>query len=150
MKVGFTGTENGLTIIQNNRVIIELTKIYHQNAEFHHGWCVGADEQVMRIAYAMGYKIVAHPGVEKSGRLDTHKRARSDYNSIKKAPKFYLDRNKDIVNDTERLIACPYEKHEVLRSGTWATVRYARTQKRPIMVIYRDGSVKEENASTAE
>jgi len=39
------------------------------------------------------------------------------------APKPYLTRNKDIVRDTEMLVAAPADETEVIRSGTWSTVR---------------------------
>jgi hypothetical protein len=59
-------------------------------------------------------------------------------------PKPYLERNRDIVDSTELLIACPKDMTES-SGGTWATVRYARKQKKPIVVVWPDGSVTEEN-----
>lgn len=45
----------------------------------------------------------------------------------------YLERNKDIANEgIDGLIAAPSGWVEELRSGTWATVRYARKLKRTI------------------
>ena len=54
-------------------------------------------------------------------------------------PKDYLERNHDIVDETDMLIATPGEEQEVQRSGTWATIRYARKQKRTILTIYPSG-----------
>lgn len=42
------------------------------------------------------------------------------------------------------MIATPSSKEEELRSGTWSTVRYARKLRRPVTLIYPDGSVVEE------
>jgi len=50
-----------------------------------------------------------------------------------------LTRNHDIVDCTELLIACPKSMKEELRSGTWATVRYARKLERPVIIIYPNG-----------
>jgi hypothetical protein len=57
----------------------------------------------------------------------------------------YLQRNHAVVDDTEVLIATPAQQHETLRSGAWATVRYARKKKRKIHIIYPDGTLKTEN-----
>jgi hypothetical protein len=38
----------------------------------------------------------------------------------------YLQRNKDIVNNCNYLIACPYSNKEQLSSGVWSTIRYAK------------------------
>jgi len=60
-------------------------------------------------------------------------------------PKEPLARNRDIVNMSDILIAAPGEKAEVLRSGTWATIRYARKMSRKLLVIYPKGSCKGNN-----
>jgi len=65
---------------------------------------------------------------------------------IRRNPKPYLERNHNIVDESELLIACPKSKEEELRSGTWATVRYARKKGVRIILIYPDGSVSEESA----
>ncbi len=58
-----------------------------------------------------------------------------------RAPKRYLTRNKDIVRETDILIAAPAEIEEQIRSGTWSTVRYARKLGKPVFVILPDGTV---------
>lgn len=55
-----------------------------------------------------------------------------------------LGRNRIIAISCEHLLATPGEMHEVVRSGTWATVRYARQNKKPITIVFPDGSIKEE------
>ena len=61
------------------------------------------------------------------------------------APKGYLDRNHDIVDAADVLIAAPSGTTEKRRSGTWATVRYARKLGRTICVVLPDGVVRTEN-----
>ena len=51
-------------------------------------------------------------------------------------PKPYLKRNEDIVNKCDVLIACPIDKNkEILRSGTWATIRKARKLNKTIYLL---------------
>jgi len=56
----------------------------------------------------------------------------------------YLDRNQDIVDGADILIAAPNEDKEIVRSGTWSTVRYARKSKKKIILVLRSGEVIEE------
>jgi predicted Rossmann fold nucleotide-binding protein DprA/Smf involved in DNA uptake len=56
-------------------------------------------------------------------------------------PKAPLDRNRDIVDAAAVLIAAPKEMTETLRSGTWATVRYARKQGKQVWIVWPDGTV---------
>jgi hypothetical protein len=96
--------------------------------EFHHGDCVGADAQAHLIANPYT-TVIIHPPL--ADRL----RAGCDpsYGSIL-TPKPYLERNHDIVDACDLLIAAPVGP-EIQRSGTWATVRYARSIGRPTITI---------------
>lgn len=87
-------------------------------SEFQHGDCYGADEQAFAIAKHLGLRTVAHPP------SDPRKRAFTDSDETREC-KPYLQRNTDIVRDTDFLIATPKEPHEILRSGTWSTIRRA-------------------------
>jgi hypothetical protein len=53
----------------------------------------------------------------------------------------YLVRNHEIVDDSQVLIAAPKEFTEQLRSGTWATIRYARKIGRTVRIVFPDGSI---------
>jgi hypothetical protein len=131
-KVGFTGTQEGLSVAQTARLFTLLTEIIIKNkegAEFHHGDCVGADEQAFAIAKPLGFKTVAHPGPRE------YKRAFTDSDVIL-APREYMDRNADIAFVCDEMIATPKEATEQQRSGTWATVRRARRFYKPITVIF--------------
>lgn len=57
-----------------------------------------------------------------------------------KQPQPYLKWNRCIVDSTDRMIAFPNIKHEVWKSGTWATVRYAKKVGKYISIIYPDGT----------
>lgn len=103
------------------------------SALLHHGDCIGADAQAHSIAREYNRPVTIHPPDDDS------KRAFCEGASSIREPKPYLARNKDIVTETEWLIATPKGYSEELRSGTWATIREARRQKKPITIIWPDG-----------
>lgn len=146
MIIGFTGTRIGMTYRQKHVVEGILYDFFEvtQDAmcddpdwtfEFHHGDCVGADEQFHNMVFEWG-KVIIHPPEFKSMRAF----CKSDYIL---PPKPYLERNHDIVDASELMIATPKESEEILRSGTWATVRYARKKKKIVIVVYPDGRLGE-------
>lgn len=99
----------------------------------HHGDCIGADAEAHEIAFERHFGIVIHPPENHS------KRAWKPIGEIRPR-KPYLARNRDIVLETDFLVACPFEMKEQLRSGTWSTVRYAKKLAKPVIIIYLDGS----------
>jgi len=136
MKIGFTGTQKGLTVDQYS-TFIQLLKWYDEIlyiTEFHHGDCIGADEEAHNLVHRLmdDTIIIVHPPINGS------KRAFCKGDETRKQ-KDYLDRNHDIVDETELLIACPKESEEVLRSGTWSTIRYARKMKKKLRIILPNG-----------
>lgn len=137
MRIGFTGTQNGMTDQQRRVVALKLSLVDGQS-EFHHGCCVGADEQASWLAVAFNFVIVEHPPINKT-KISTN----LPEPDKKVGDKDYLDRNHDIVDMTERLIATPKGFHEEQRSGTWATIRYAQRNHKPVTIIWPDGTTKE-------
>ncbi len=141
MKVAFTGTRRGITLEQKTALLLLLLE--KQPEEFHHGDCVGADEQahvIVRGDEMLGLQRVCHVVVHPPDNPKLRAFCKGD-TVLPGAP--YLVRNRDMVNDCELLIACPGESEEVLRSGTWSTVRYARRIGRPIKVIAPSGHIKD-------
>lgn len=133
MKVGFTGTQNGMTKDQQ----VRLTAILKELApfdEFHHGDCVGSDAQAVDLVNRLlsNITVVCHPPT------DTKKRAYA-ISHVEWRPAPYLQRNREIVQQSKILIATPKSRFEELRSGTWATIRYARKLGRDIVIIYPNG-----------
>lgn len=127
MKVGITGTRKGATGPQLGNLIETLRDI--DATELHHGDCIGVDSEAHAIARGLGLKIVLHPPT-----IDDQRAGCSG--DEEREPKPYLVRNHDIVNETDLLIALPGELMEQRRgSGTWATVRYARKLRRPVLII---------------
>ena len=115
MKIGFTGTRKGMTESQKDR--LEKFLIHLEGIEFHHGECRGADQEAARIASDLGLHCIGH---KPEGR----------------ASKYFLKRNREIVDGTDILIATPKTYDEELRSGTWATIRYARKCRKTIVMVF--------------
>ncbi len=140
MHIGFTGTQKGMTNTQSEKVeelllgVMKYESAMGHNIILHHGDCVGADEDVHMMARAMGtFDIAIHPPLNPSRRA--HMKG-----DITFEEGGYLDRNKVIVQMSDILIAAPASE-AVRRSGTWATIRYARTRKVPITIVMPDGKV---------
>ena len=131
MKIGFTGTQTGMTSFQKRtfKLILESLDV----TEFHHGDCIGADAEAHDLAEMLGFKTVSHPPIKEN------KRAFKMADVLLEA-KDYLIRNHDIVDACTVMIATPKEKLEVMRSGTWATVRYSRKKNRLLYLILPNGS----------
>lgn len=133
MDLGFTGTQAGMSPHQRIQVLALLilyrTAPYYFS-RFHHGDCLGADAQAHRLARALGYAIILHPPTDRKKRAFLQ----ADCDEVREA-KPYLERNQEIVDESLRLIATPKEAYEVLRSGTWSTIRRAQQKRIPIDII---------------
>lgn len=134
-KIGFTGTKKGTTLLQYSTLAkyFIIVKKEHEEVELAQGDCIGADDEATKLGFKYGYYIRCHPPENPSLR------AFGDFDYIHE-PKPYLVRNHDIVDACDELVATPREFTEQLRSGTWATIRYARKMRKPIRIIYPDGS----------
>ena len=138
--VGFTGTRHGMTNAQVLEVHMLLGDLQTAGAkEAHHGMCVGADKEFHDMAVAMSYRVIGHPGVTMGGGKPHHRAAVACDLVMPSKP--FLVRNRDIVRESHVVIACPYERLEQRQaSGTWATIRYTRQAKKPLIILYPDGS----------
>ena len=136
MRIGFTGTRDGMTGAQLTQVKEVLTCLHPSEA--HHGDCVGGDVQFHSTAQHVGFDggyqvvVVVHPPHNSTLRANTT-------GDRVLPPRPYLERNRNIVDITKLLIAAP-KGPETQRSGTWSTIRYARTIGRPIIIIWPNGT----------
>lgn len=103
----------------------------------HHGDCDGSDHLAHGVAREAGWSVAVHPPID--ARLRAFCGGDREW-----VAKPFLERNRDIVDTTIGLIAAPASFDEQLRSGTWATVRYARRRGKRIKIILPDGFVKVE------
>lgn len=134
MRVGFTGTRDGMTAEQ--AAVFE--GFVPLPTEFHHGSCKGADIEaamIVRKIFMVHVPIICHPGPD--GDPCQYE---SGVDDLRHAPKTHFARNRDIVNQTDMLIACPCDMSEQSRGGTWYTVNYAKKVGKPVTIIWPDGS----------
>ncbi len=137
MNIGFTGTQNGLTLSQR----ISLRNLLQRlgPVEFHHGDCIGADASAHAMLAPTKCRIIIHPSTNEK------KRAHCNGPNARILPaKPPLQRNPDIFALANLLIACPKNDFEEVRSGTWATARGAVEKKVPVTVVWPDGRVQED------
>lgn len=140
MILGFTGTRTGMTAAQRAalpQVVATLPDLVL------HGGAKGADAQfhawVAPLYKPVLPQIEVYPG--ESVRW-THWNYASFSGSLFKVHPTSepLARNKAIVSRCDHLLACP-DGPERTRSGTWATVRYARKAGKPMTIIMPDGTI---------
>lgn len=135
MNIGFTGTRSGMTDAQKKALsqILQEHLVIGQRCWFHHGDCIGADNEAHFVALLNRYHIAIHPPVD--FRLRAFREG-----DILYPERDYITRNHEIVNCCDFLIAAP-RGPEVLRSGTWATVRYARKVGKKVLILDKSGKI---------
>lgn len=137
-KRGFTGSRNDPTDAQ----LDWLWRQFDDCGEWHHGACVGADEASHQAAIDNGLdgrRLVVHPPTNSARRMHY------DHRALWLPGKPYLDRNRDIVDATDELLAMPNAPEDdprSQRSGTWMTIRYAVQVGRGVAICYPDGRVE--------
>ena len=100
------------------------------NVFWHHGDCIGADEDFHDIVsvWSKNPHIINHPPI-----LEKYTAYKAGHKIMQ--PKPYLMRNHDIVDESNLLIAAPKHLIEEIRSGTWATIRYAKKKHIPTIIL---------------
>ena len=141
MKIGVSGSREGITMEAKIWLDDFMRKNNLSITEAHHGDCVGADFVFHEVCSQHNHiKLFIHPPNRGSMR------AYCKGNTVL-PEKPYLERNRDIVDAIDLLLAFPSTQTEVLRSGTWSTIRCARKLGKRLITIFPDGSTKEENSS---
>ena len=136
MKVSFTGTRQGMSEWQKQQLDMWAWTNRNKLVQFSHGCCIGADVEahlIIRKRCENNVFISVFPSTAKT-RAEVP--ADANYIALAKPP---LERDKDIVDaGHDLLIAAPLLMKDFSRSGTWATVRYARKKKVPVLILWRD------------
>ena len=145
MNIGFTGTRNGMTEDQWNwtRLLIRQHLDPGENS-LHHGCCIGADVQAHNIGRSIKEDGFTHFGIVAHPPFINKYRAHIDDMDVEMPTRDYLQRNRNIVNSCNLLIACP-SGDEVQGSGTWWTIRYALSRKVALTIIMPDGTITKRN-----
>jgi hypothetical protein len=131
MKIGFTGSRDGMSQTQKEQFVIKLFEL--GPTEFHHGDCEGADAQAHDIVreFFPHVKITVHPPI--SNYLRAFKKG-----DTMMPLDDYIPRDERIVDSTDYLISAPkVTDHEERRSGSWYTIRYARRKNKLSKVLDR-------------
>lgn len=132
MILAFSGTQRGMTPRQL-RIAEELLAAFAPT-KVRHGGCTGGDEEFHELCLKLAVPlVVVWPSniSSKWGHISSTPKTAVEM----MLPKPPLLRNLDIVAGADHLIACPADAEEVLRSGTWATVRLSTRYNIPCTVI---------------
>lgn len=143
MRLGFTGTRFGMA--EQQRATVEALLRHLHPDELHEGDCIGADNQatnIMADLYGSDH-VVCHPP------LDAEHRAYNLRYREARLPLTHFARNRQIVTETQMLLAVPCVFHEEAKGGTWYTVRYARKMGRDVVIVWPDGKMLYEARSSS-
>ena len=136
INIGFSGTQEGMSHEQLKQFFLLMQLFSPKVIEFHHGSCIGSDTEAHCLVndHFPHIEIYIHPCDINSKRVSLS--GHWVYN-----PKPPLVRNRIIVDQTDILIATPKEDEEVLRSGTWSTIRYARKKEKSVIIVSPGGDL---------
>lgn len=101
--------------------------------EFHHGDCIGADDEAADLVSENfpDIKIVCHPPID-----ETHRAFNNKHQEIRVQKKHFA-RNRDIVDETDFTTAAPLTTEHQDHGGTWYTHDYAIKKKKETLVLPR-------------
>jgi len=151
MHVGFTGSRYGMTDIQKKEfrtVFLRMQQMFDW-IQFHHGDCVGSDEEAhllvsqMFIDYKGGAIHIHPPTIDKNRAY-----CKSEHKKIEvvmHSPLTYDLRNIELVKSSEIVIATPDAKRlQTRKGGTWNTIRYAKKLKTDLLILLPAGDLDED------
>ena len=96
LRVGVTGTRKGMTGAQRKQVLALVGSISTNSrhpVEFHHGDCVGVDDQVNRMVRHYNWKTISHPGYNPNTGPGNHGGRANSPSDIVLSEKPFLERN---------------------------------------------------------
>ncbi len=130
MKIGFTGTREGMTQHQKEQFVLKMFELLP--TEFHHGDCEGADAEAHDIVreFLPKVKIVVYPPL-------SFRRRAMKQGDVTMEPEAYIKRDYRIVDSVDFIIGAPKTDTEQIRSGSWTTIRYARKTNKAHTVLNR-------------
>jgi hypothetical protein len=153
MILGFTGTLRGMTAEQ--KTVAELRIAGLRPSVFIHGGASGADTDAHHIVVhrlppnSLPHTIEIYPEDSPLRRRHRYWQRPEHRIAAKASGRDFivheagkpLARNLIIVQRCDHLLATPDSREEKLRSGTWATIRYARKAGKPHTIIWPDGEI---------
>src|ERR1700755_3401305 len=137
---GVTGTRKGATPYQVASVAWLFSR--YGITEHHNGDCIGVDSQIYYLARSFGAHVEIHPPTS-----DKYRAFNGDCKDNWWRPQTYHERDRETVHESDALVACPrlVVEEGPEHSGTWWTVNYARSVKKPIAIVWPNGHITYEN-----
>jgi predicted Rossmann fold nucleotide-binding protein DprA/Smf involved in DNA uptake len=136
MKVGISGTRQGAT--QEQKEVLAKLLSAPNISQLIHGGAEGVDEQADEIYHkvcaATKPRVIVYPATFGHGTY-----SEPHFKDVEREP---LKRNRLIVAESDIMIIVPSGYQELVRSGTWATYRYASHANLITIVIYPNGDAK--------
>ena len=151
IRIGFTGTRLGMSVLQARQVarILDAIKFNRfvnrgvtddtddlEEIRGHHGCCEGADLEFGQMCRERGFLVEGHPGPD-----SVFASTEPQYYTLMHEPLPNLQRNRVIVDGVAAMIAAPPTDDPQPRGGTWWTVRYTEKVKRPLVVVTPSGLI---------
>ena len=152
MILTLTATRRGITSAQR-AAVPGLLAAYPTT--LLHGGAPGGDEELHELISGLRGFLVSNCQVEvypanASRHMFWKDKARfAPFALTVQPPEHPLVRNQIMATRADHVLACPETAHEVLRSGTWTTVRAARRAGHRVTIIEPDGTVREERGRRA-
>ena len=122
--IGFIGSVHGLDDNQKSNLFQQLVRFKRRytTVNAHHGNYNDADKYFHELCEKLEFRIY----INTPRHIPRH--------TSNPLPYF---RNTQVVDFSDVLIACPFEKVNVVRCGTWSTIRYAEKRKRGVIILHR-------------
>jgi hypothetical protein len=135
MKLGITGTRTGMSDAQRKEFNDLL--VFLKPDALIDGCCVGVDEECFLLARNFKIKTIGRPGYSALTQENINEFRSIYQRDVMHMAKTHFSRNKDIVDESDIMIAIPYELGG--KGGTNYTIAYAIKMKKPLYIILRDG-----------
>lgn len=131
---GFTGTRAGMKVAQA-RIVRAVLKL-GSPAIVRHGAAFGADREF----HAIWREELPRRFADVWPADQSHVKLYDGQNNVHVNPVMPpLDRNVEIVKRSVFLVAAPHTQQEEQKSGTWHTIRQARHNDKPILIVWPNG-----------
>jgi hypothetical protein len=137
MKIGITGTRSGMSPEQKIQFIKLIDKL--KPTSFIDGCCIGVDEETYLIVKEMGIQTIGRPGYSALTQENINEFRSVYQRDIMHMAQTHFARNRDIVKESDIMIAIPYELNG--KGGTNYTIDYSIKMKKPLYIILRNGEI---------
>lgn len=147
--LAFTGTRRGMNELQRAgvlKVFIMVTAAANgTKVKLHHGCAKGSDMQAHGIMFRRGQSTFKLYPSNDEQRAWAEGQVNRRTHEMEVMPVMEpLVRNRLMNDNTRLLVATPRLVIEERRSGTWATIRHARSLEHQIYIIWPNGVVRSE------